>query len=269
MKMLDEIVANKRREVIENKELYPTKLLEQGLYFKTAPVSLAKYLKRKDKQGIIAEIKRKSPSKGVINSQISVEQLSIGYMQAGASALSILTDSKYFGGSKEDLSTARKFNFCPILRKDFILDPYQITEAKSWGADAILLIARLLSVAEVKNLSNVANDLGLEVLLEVHNQHELDRYNDKITLIGVNNRDLDDLSISLDRSMALIELLPKTVVKIAESGIDSASDVIKLKHAGFDAVLMGERFMKHSRPDQACHSFIQTLCSEMTGADAN
>src|SRR5688572_9735975 len=170
MNILDQIIEHKRKEVAERKELYPLKFLEQSIFFGSQPVSLKKYVQREDKSGIIAEIKRKSPSKGVINPHVSVERTSIGYMQAGASALSVLTDKNFFGGSNDDLTTARKFNFCPILRKDFTIDSYQIVEAKSIGADAILLIAAALDEAQLKSLTAFAHAIGLEVLLEVHNE---------------------------------------------------------------------------------------------------
>src|SRR5688572_19192414 len=173
MNILDQIIEYKRKEVSERKELYPVKFLEQSIYFGTQPVSLKKYIQREDKSGIIAEIKRKSPSKGVINPHVSVERTSIGYMQAGASALSVLTDKQFFGGSNEDLTIARKYNFCPILRKDFTIDEYQIVEAKSIGADAILLIAAVLSSDQINKLTGFAHSLGLEVLLEVHDEEEL------------------------------------------------------------------------------------------------
>ena len=168
--ILDQIVAHKREEVAKRKEIYPVKLLEQSIYFNTPTVSLSKYLRRPDKLGIIAEFKRRSPSKGDINPYASVEEVSIGYMQAGASALSVLTDTHFFGGKNEDLTEARKFNYCPILRKDFVIDEYQIIEARSIGADAILLIAACLEKAEIKSLAALAQSLGLEVLIEIHNE---------------------------------------------------------------------------------------------------
>ena len=168
MNILDQILAHKETEVAERKSLYPVKLLEKSIFFPTQPVSLKKYLLREDKSGIIAEIKRKSPSKGVINPHVSIERTSIGYMQAGASALSVLTDQKFFGGSNDDLMIARKFNYCPILRKDFVIDEYQIVEAKSIGADAILLIAAALAPEKLASLCAFAHTLKLEVLMEVH-----------------------------------------------------------------------------------------------------
>src|SRR5688572_6383691 len=173
MNILDEIVKHKEKEVSEAKALYPVKLLEQSIFFSSPTVSLKKYIQRPDKTGIIAEFKRKSPSKGVINAHASVERTTIGYMQAGASALSVITDKNFFGGSNDDLKLVRKYNFCPILRKDFTIDEYQIIEAKSIGADAILLIAAVLSSDQINKLTGFAHSLGLEVLLEVHDEEEL------------------------------------------------------------------------------------------------
>src|SRR6185369_14773416 len=153
MNILDQIITHKRKEVEERKSLYPVKLLEKTIYFNSPAISLKKYLLRENKAGIIAEFKRKSPSKGMINQYAPVERTSIGYMQAGASALSILTDTEFFGGKNEDLALARKFNYCPILRKDFVIDEYQIIEAKSIGADAILLLANVLDAKKINSFS--------------------------------------------------------------------------------------------------------------------
>ena len=260
MSILDQIIEHKKKEVEERQGLYPIKFLEQSIFFNSPAVSLKKYIQRKDKSGIIAEIKRKSPSKGVINSMVSVERTSIGYMQAGASALSILTDKHFFGGSNEDLTTARKYNFCPILRKDFTIDEYQIVEAKSIGADAILLIAAALSVAKLKELAKFAKSLGLEILLEVHNKQELEsNLNADVDLIGVNNRDLKTFNLSLDISKELASLIPKAFVKVSESGIESPEAVIELKKYGYEGFLMGQNFMQHSRPEQAAKDFIKQL----------
>lgn len=259
MNILEEIIAHKRVEVQKKRELFPAKLLEQSLFFDTPPISLKKYILREDKSGIIAEIKRKSPSKGVINPDVSVERISIGYMQAGASALSVLTDTHYFGGKNEDLLLARKFNFCPILRKDFIVDEYQILEAKSIGADAILLIAAVLSSAEVERLATFATSLGLEVLLEIHNDQELDHINGQIELVGVNNRDLTSFKVDINTSIKLAESIPQGVVKISESGIHEPEDILKLKEHGFNGFLVGERFMQSSRPEKSCARFIERL----------
>lgn len=260
MNILDQILEHKRKEVDEKKSLYPIKLLEQSIYFPTKPVSLRKYIQREDKSGIIAEIKRKSPSKGVINPHVSVEKTSIGYMQAGASAISVLTDKNFFGGSNEDLTTARKFNYCPILRKDFTIDEYQIIEAKSIGADVILLIAAALEPGHVKELTTFAHSLGLEVLLEVHNREELEATLDTgADLIGVNNRNLKTFELSVEISKSLSSLIPESVVKVSESGIESPETIIELMNYGYEGFLMGQNFMQHSSPENACKEFIDEL----------
>lgn len=259
MDILQEIVAYKKKEIEERKSLFPVKLLEKSIYFNSNPVSLKKYLMRDDLTGIIAEFKRKSPSKGFINKYADIERTTIGYMQAGASALSVLTDTNFFGGKSEDLTTARKFNFCPILRKDFTIDEYQITEAKSIGADVILLIAAILTKEQIKNYTKLAKDLGLEVLLEIHGEDELDKIIPEIQIVGVNNRNLKTMEISLQNSINIFSKLPKEAVKVSESGINKAEQLMELKEAGFRGFLMGEFFMKHSRPEQACMNFIKEV----------
>lgn len=260
MNILDEIVVQKKKEVAERKSLYPVKLLEQSIFFESQPVSLSRYVTRPDKSGIIAEIKRKSPSKGVINANVSVERTSIGYMQAGASALSVLTDKQFFGGASEDLMTARKFNFCPILRKDFTIDEYQIIEAKSIGADAILLIAAILTPEQSKALAAFAHSLRLEVLLEVHDEEELKVHIDTgADLVGVNNRNLKTFEVDINLSKKLLPLMPAGVVKVSESGISKPETIVELRREGYQGFLMGENFMKHSRPEKAAREFIQEL----------
>jgi indole-3-glycerol phosphate synthase len=260
MDILDKILAHKEKEVEERKSLYPAKLLEQSIYFSSEPVSLTKYLLREDKVGIIAEIKRKSPSKGMLHEFVSIEQTSISYMQGGASALSILTDNEFFGGKNEDLTTARKYNFCPILRKDFIVDEYQIIESKSIGADAILLIAAALTPKKLNELARFAKSLGLEVLMEVHNKHELDNHlNDNLDVVGVNNRDLKTFEVSVQTSIDLATRIPDNFVKISESGISQPETVIELMSHGFQGFLIGGYFMSHSRPGAACAEFIKKI----------
>lgn len=259
MTILDEIIAHKYKEVATRKELFPVKLLEQRLYFSTPVVSMRKYLLRPDKCGIIAEFKRRSPSKGDINPHASVEQVTIGYMQAGASALSILTDERFFGGKNEDLTEARKFNFCPILRKDFIVDEYQIIEARSIGADAILLIAECLDKKSLKELARHAKSLGLEVLMEVHSREELETLNEYVDMVGVNNRNLKDFKVDIQTSIALSEAIPDSVVKISESGINDPNGIIHLKEQGYSGFLIGEYFMASAEPQQRCREFIQRV----------
>ena len=260
MDILEKIITHKEKEVEERKSLYPTKLLEKSIYFPSKTVSLRKYLLREDKAGIIAEIKRKSPSRGIIHEFVSIEQTSISYMQAGASAISILTDTEFFGGENEDLTTARKFNYCPILRKDFTIDEYQIIEAKSIGADAILLIAAVLSPKRLNELALFAKSFGLEVLMEVHNREELKSHlNEHLDVVGVNNRNLKTFEVNIETSIELAESIPNEFVKISESGISKPETVIKLMKHGFQGFLIGEYFMSHSRPGAACAEFIQKV----------
>lgn len=257
--ILEKIIANKRTEVARRKELYPTKLLETTIWFASPTVSLRKYLTRPDRAGIIAEIKRQSPSRGMINKHISVEQLSIGYMMAGASALSILTDKTFFGGSNEDLTTARKFNYCPILRKDFVVDEYQIIEARSIGADAVLLLANVLNPLEIKQLAALARSLDLEVLLEIHDENELAAICPDVSCVGVNNRDLRSFEVSVENSLRLAAKIPGEFVKVSESGLTSAETILTLREAGFQGFLIGEFFMKNSAPEEACKELIEEI----------
>ncbi len=259
MDILEKIVAHKKEEIGERKGLVPVRRLERSLFFDTHPVSLSAYLQRPDLSGVIAEFKRRSPSKGIINGYADVEEVSIGYMQAGASALSVLTDQKFFGGSSEDLETARKFNYCPILRKDFIIDEYQVYESKAIGADAILLIARILSPEELVHLARLAGELGLEVLMEVHDEEELDKVNDHVHLVGVNSRNLEDFSVDTEQAARLAARLPQKVLKVAESGLNSAARVFEMEQAGFDGFLIGEHFMQYSRPGKACKALVEEL----------
>ena len=259
MTILEEIAAHKRQTVAERRALYPVKLLEQSLYFHTPVVSLRKYLERPDRLGIIAEFKRRSPSKGDINPTADVEATSIGYMQAGASALSVLTDSKYFGGKNADLTVARAFNFCPILRKDFIVDEYQIIEARSIGADVILLIAEILDAGEVKRLAAFAKSLGLEVLLEIHGAEQLDKWTPDVDVIGVNNRNLHDFTVAVDTSGQLYSRLPTESARISESGLSDPATVADLLDVGYQGFLIGEHFMRHAEPAAACRQFIQRV----------
>ncbi len=265
MNILDKIIENKRKEVAERKSLYPLKLLEKSIYFETKPVSLSKYLLREDKSGIIAEYKTMSPSAGVINSAADPGVITLGYMQAGASALSVLTDNKFFNGSFADLKRARSLNYCPILQKDFITEEYQVVEAKSIGADAILLIAAVLDGNDVKKLSSVATSLGMEVVMEVHSEEELEFVTDNISVIGVNNRNLKTFNTDLSASLDLADKIPEGKVRISESGIKGPEDMLRLRKAGFDGFLMGEIFMRCTDPVEKCGETIREyrkLCEE-------
>jgi len=266
MNILDKIVEHKRREVQGRKALVSFQALEQTPFFTLPTFSMTEHVTRKDRSGIIAEFKRRSPSRGVINANASVVQTTKGYVAAGASALSVLTDQEFFGGSNEDLSLARKNNSCPILRKDFTIDEYQIVEARSIGADAILLIAAVLDPATSKKLAAFAHSFGLQVLLEVHNEEEL-LLNLEVgaDLIGVNNRDLKTFVVSTDVSKKLASLIPDGVVKVSESGISSPETIVELKAYGFEGFLIGENFMKNDRPEVSAAEFMKKLTSTAPG----
>ncbi len=259
MNILDKIILNKEREVAERKKLYPIGLIEQSAFFNRQTISFKKELLREDRVGVIAEFKRKSPSKGVINDTVSVEEVTSGYIRAGASALSILTDTEYFGGTSEDLKNARKVNNCPLLRKDFIIDEYQIIEAKSIGADVILLLANVLNAKQIRQFAQFAKSFGLEVLLEIRDKDELQTINEFVDAVGVNNRNLKDFNVNLSQSFDLANLIPKDFVKISESGIGLAKTIHELKAAGFRGFLMGETFMKANQPELACANFIKEV----------
>ena len=268
MNILDKILAHKAKEVAERKSLVPVELLEKSIYFTAPAVSMKKYIKDPIKTGMIAEFKRKAPSKGTINASAQVEATTVGYVQAGASALSILTDSAFFGGANEDLSVARKSNSCPILRKDFVIDEYQIVEAKSIGADCILLIAAAMPPEQLKGLARFAHQLGLEVLLEVHDQEELAvSLNTHVDLVGVNNRSLKTFEVSLDNSFGLVDQIPTEFLRISESGISDPETLMKLKAVGFDGFLIGENFMKSVTPRQAAHDFMNEFKRLLASVD--
>ncbi len=258
MNILDKIIANKKLEVFQRKEKFPEKILMESVCFRRACFSLAEALTAENSSGIIAEFKRKSPSKGFINEHADVKTVTEGYTNAGVAGLSVLTDAEFFGGCTADLISAR-VNKIPILRKDFIIDKYQITEAKAMGADVILLIAACLSPTEVKSLAEYAVSLGLEVLLELHDSDELHHICDETVLIGVNNRNLKDFKVDINASLEMSKLIPADKIKIAESGISDAAIVKVFKAAGFKGFLIGETFMKESNPANALQHFIQKI----------
>ncbi len=258
MNILEKIVIDKRQEVETKKEILPIDFLQKSPMFLRETNSLAK--NRISGSGIISEFKRRSPSRDVINHKSSVIDVVRGYEVAGVSGISILTDTKYFGGSLDDLLQARNIVSLPILRKEFIVDLYQIYEAKAFGADAILLIAGILKESEIIGFSSLANKLGLEVLLEVHNEEEL-RKSDLtyVHLVGVNNRNLKTFEVTLETSRSLSTLIPEDKIKISESGISSVKAIQELKNYGFSGFLMGENFMKTEDPGVAAVSFLREL----------
>lgn len=259
MNILDLIITDKKIEVNQRKNLFPLAYWESSPLFERKTKSLAKSLKASN-SGIIAEHKRRSPSKQNINSSLSVEEVAKGYENAGVCGMSILTDGKYFGGSLDDLTIARAVSDFPLLRKEFIIDEYQIIEAKAFGADAILLIAAILSPQEILSFSKTAKSLGLDVLLEVHNLNELEKsIMSSIDLIGVNNRNLKTFKVSLETSRSLADKIPAEFVKVSESGISEVASIKKLKALGYQGFLVGENFMKTDNPGLAAKNFINQL----------
>ncbi len=264
MNILDKIVERKKVEVAERSAKAPMQQLERSADFSRHTYSLSQAL-LVAAPGIIAEFKRKSPSKGTINANADVQATTTGYVQAGAAALSVLTDVDFFGGSDENLKIARQHNDCPVLRKDFTIDAYQITEAKALGADAILLIAAILSPQQVHDLASHARSLGLEVLLEVHNAEELkqtaldDKIAPHINVVGVNNRNLKSFEVSMETSVKLAAMMPQNVIKISESGISDPEAILRLMTHGYQGFLIGETFMKQPDPAKACADFVKLL----------
>ncbi|TAE07944.1 MAG: indole-3-glycerol phosphate synthase TrpC [Bacteroidetes bacterium] len=259
MLMLFEIVANRQKQVEALKQARPTALLERSPYFEKPCLSLKAYLQNPEKTGIIAEFKRKSPSKGIINAEANVVETTTGYARGGASGLSVLTEPSYFMGNDGDLCMAREANQIPILRKDFTTDEYQIIEAKALGADVILLIAACLEKEQARHLAEVAQSLGLEVLFEIHEKEELDKLPNDSVIIGVNNRSLKTFVVDIQTSFEMASILSQDFVLVSESGLSQASDLASLRQAGYTGFLMGENFMKNANPAQAFQAFAESL----------
>ena len=260
MNILDKIIERKIKEVEQRKRLTPASVLEKSAYFELPNISFRKFLTDPSRTGIIAEFKRKSPSKGVINDKVTVEEVVSAYDCFGASAVSVLTDIDFFGGSDEDLLHARDVIKCPILRKEFIIDEYQILEAKSMGANVILLIAAVLEPQRLKALAAFTKSLNMEVLMEVHDLEELEANHwDDIDAIGVNNRNLKTFEVSLETSYKLSEEIPDRFIKVSESGIHDAKTILQLKEYGFEGFLIGENFMKNTNPGEAFGAFTNEL----------
>ncbi|NNK75519.1 MAG: indole-3-glycerol phosphate synthase TrpC [Maribacter sp.] len=259
MNILDRIVADKRKEIGLKKGLISTSQLENTPLFNRETISLVNALNNST-TGIIAEHKRRSPSKAVINQDLNVYDVAKGYEDAGACGMSVLTDGKYFGGSLDDLLLARAAVKIPLLRKEFIIDEYQIIEAKSNGADVILLIAALLSKSEIKTFSELAKSLHLDVLLEVHNTAELQKsIMPSLDMLGVNNRNLKTFEVSLETSKILSQLIPDDFVKVSESGISNIEAIKELRPYGYQGFLIGENFMKSNNPGKSAIDFIKGL----------
>ena len=258
MNILEKIIAAKKEEVALRKTATPVAALEYYGLFKKLPLSLTQFLTDETKTGIIAEFKRASPSKGIINNQVSVAAVTAAYTRYGASGISVLTDENFFKGSLQDLEIASE-NAVPVLRKDFMIDEYQLIEAKAFGASVILLIAACLTPVEVKRLAGTAKRLGLEVLLELHDETELDHICPDVDIVGINNRNLKTFTVDLEHSVRLAQKIDAAFLKIAESGINSLDNIRYLKRQGFDGFLIGENFMKEADPGAAFQNFAADL----------
>jgi indole-3-glycerol phosphate synthase len=258
MNILETIIAKKKLEVAEKKRNKSISELEDGPFFKNETLSFKDFLLKDDRTGIIAEFKRRSPSKGVINNTATIADVTSAYAKYGASGISILTDEEFFGGSLNDLLEAT-INEVPLLRKDFIIDEYQLIESKAFGAEAILLIAACLTKEQVKSLGRSAKRIGLNVLLEIHNEEELAHICDDVDVVGVNNRDLKTFKVDINHSVELSAKIPSDKVRISESGIDTVSDFNLLRQHGFNGFLIGEKFMKNQNPGKAFQDFTEEL----------
>ncbi len=259
MTILEEIISYKKQEVNKLKSQAPGNKPESLPFFSRQTQSLTDSLLNKEKTGIIAEFKKKSPSKGMINKDAKVEEVVQGYALERAAGISVLTDTRFFGGAASDLISARKVTDIPILRKDFIIDEYQILEARGIGADVILLIAAALTTEKTYNLAKFAHGLNLQVLLEIHSSGELSCLNDYVDIVGVNNRDLKTFEVNSNRSLELAPLIPEKFLKISESGISDAETIKTLKSSGFHGFLIGENFMKTADPARAFSEFVKKI----------
>ncbi len=254
MNILYKIIHRKKEELAFSKSKVSVQQFKDSEFFCRKGFSLKETLKTRS--GIIAEFKRQSPSKGIINNKVSPLEVASAYENSGASAVSVLTDRDFFGGSFDDILSIRKHIDIPVLRKDFMVDEYQFYEAKSIGADVILLIAACLSPQQVQEFTALAHELGMEVLLEIHSEEELKHINADIDFAGINNRNLKDFKVDLQHSVDLKNRLPEGILSVAESGIYNEEDFKYLKEKGFDGFLMGEYFMKDENPGNKFFEFI-------------
>ena len=258
MNILERIVAAKKTETETRKKICPVNELERSAFFDKQVLSFFDSLNKKE-PAVIAEFKRKSPSKGIINNNADVEQVASGYFSAGVAAMSVLTDKEFFGGSEGDLEKVAKLSLLPLLRKEFIIDEYQVIEAKSIGASAILLIGSILTREQSNNLSLLAFSLGMEVLFEMHDIEDLDKMNPDIRIVGVNNRNLNTFKVDRSNSINMLSHLPEECIKVAESGFESPEEVKMMFTEGYNAFLIGEKFMRSDDPGRSAASFISAL----------
>jgi len=259
MNILKQIVKTKTEEVNMSKETVSIEMLKQINQFGRSCLSLSQMLKEEGKPKVIAEFKRKSPSKEAINLDANPSEIAEAYEKGGASAISVLTDEQYFGAQSDDIQIVRATTNLPILRKDFIIDSYQLYEAKAMGADVVLLIAEVLSKPQIIDLISHAHDLGLEVLLEIHSKKQIGKCMSGADIIGVNNRNLETFTTHIDSSLELINFLPGDMPAISESGIHKIEDAQTLFDAGYKGFLIGEYFMQAENPQVAIHEFLNGI----------
>ena len=267
MTILEQIARTVRERLEERKRRVPVSLLEERSHYQSPTLPLAPAL-RTGELAIIAEIKKASPSRGIIRREFNVPELARQYKWHGAQAISVLTEPDYFQGSLEHLEAARRTVDLPLLRKDFILDPYQIIEARAYGADAVLLIAALLDPVQLHELHAMATELGLSCLVEVHSEAELDRLDlDKIEILGVNNRDLHTFEVDVNRAVRVLRHVPERIVRVAESGLRTADELVHLRRHGIDAVLIGEAFMRAPHPGEALERLRREVQQRLAAPD--
>jgi len=263
MNMLEQIVEHKRQELHAKKKKFKISDFRSMELFGRQSISLHQSILDHPAIGIIGEIKRSSPSAGNIRNDFEPELIAKQYGAGGAAGISILTDNKYFSGSVDDLKSVRGISELPLLQKDFIIDEYQLFEAKASGADAVLLIASIHDRSELLELYLAASELGLESLVEIHDSPEIDRLDlDMMKLVGVNNRDLKTMKIDLNNSITISRHLPKSTTTVSESGIRISADLRRLKEAGFKAALIGEHLMKAEHPGDALKELLDGLKNE-------
>jgi len=260
--ILKQITDYKKSEVLKLKKKQSIKDFEKEIINIENPRKFSDTLisASNDKFGLIAEVKKASPSKGIIRKDFNPEKIAIDYEKAGAACLSVLTDQNFFHGKNEYLEKIKKIVDLPILRKDFIIDEFQVIESKSIGADGILLIAACLDKKQIIKLSRLAKSLGLEVLIEIHDLSELDDCCiESVDIIGVNNRNLKTFNVDIETSVSLSSKIPSNYAKISESGISNSNDIITLKNFGYDGFLIGENFMKSVDPGRALANFLNEI----------
>jgi indole-3-glycerol phosphate synthase len=258
--ILEQINENRLQQVIQLKKRKPITAFNHQEAFHKPVFSVSKSVLSKE-FAVISEFKKASPSKGIINKDAQVVEVTVGYEKAGAAAVSILTEPTYFKGNDDDLIAARPHLSLPILRKDFIVDAYQIAETKAMGADVLLLIAASLSVQQAHEYAAYAKEIGLEILLEIHEESELKHISKDVDLVGVNNRSLKTFEVDINTSLKLLPLIPSNKIPISESGLSSIQNIKTLHQAGFKGFLMGEAFMKHSKPQIELQNLLSNLAS--------